>query len=55
MARYLSPMLYRYKPSLFVIAGLLAGTSLDHILGKAAAFILVCAGILIFNWRINAR
>ena len=55
MARYLSPFVYRFLPSLLCATGYVIGANIEHWLGKGSAALLVGAGLIIFNMRLNAR
>lgn len=47
--------LYEYRPTLFALAGILAGLSIDHPLGRISAGVLILMSIVIFNLRLNNR
>ena len=47
--------LYEWKPTLCVLAGLLVGLLMDNMLGRIAAAVLIFAGMVIFNKRLNYR
>ena len=46
---------YEYLPSIYIIAGVLLAANFDNAIGKTAATILVLAGVIVFNVRLNSR
>lgn len=46
---------YEYLPSIYIIAGVLLAANFDNAIGKTAATILVLAGVIVFNMRLNSR
>lgn len=51
--KYLPEPLYRFLPTLYVLAGGLVEILHPHGLGKASAFLLVLVGTAVFNLRLN--
>lgn len=51
----LSTPVYEYLPSIYIIAGVLLAANFDNAIGKTAATILVLAGVIVFNMRLNSR
>lgn len=47
--------IYEYLPSIYIITGGLLIANFDHGFGKFCSFILIAAGVIVFNMRINAR
>lgn len=48
-------MLYEFLPSLYILAGMLAGFTFDNWLGRISAALLIVAGVIVFNLRISNR
>ena len=46
---------YEYLPSIYIIAGGLLAANFENAVGKTAATILVLAGVIVFNLRLNSR
>ena len=46
---------YEYLPSIYIIAGVLLAANFDNAIGKTVATILVLAGVIVFNMRLNSR
>ncbi len=46
---------YEYLPSIYIIAGVLLAANFDNAIGKTAVTILVLAGVIVFNMRLNSR
>ena len=46
---------YEYLPSIYIIAGVLLAANFENAVGKTAAAILVLAGVIVFNMRLNSR
>jgi len=46
---------YEYLPSIYIIAGVLLAANFENAVGKTAATILVLAGVIVFNMRLNSR
>ena len=46
---------YEYRPSIYIIAGVLLAANFENAVGKTAATILVLAGVIVFNMRLNSR
>lgn len=46
---------YEYPPSIYIIAGVLLAANFENAVGKTAATILVLAGVIVFNMRLNSR
>ena len=51
----LSTPVYEYLPSIYIIAGVLLAANFDNAICKTAATILVLAGVIVFNMRLNSR
>ena len=47
--------IYEYMPSIYIIAGVLLAANFENAVGKTAATILVLAGVIVFNMRLNSR
>lgn len=45
---------YEYLPSIYIIAGVLLAANFENAFGKTAATILVLAGVIVFNTRLNS-
>lgn len=52
---YLPETIYRWLPTLYVIAGSLLAAYFPEGLGKPSALLLVWIGVAVFNMRLNAR
>ncbi len=48
-------MLYEYRPSIYILNGLLVNLTIDRPLAHIGAAILIIVGVLIFNLRISNR
>lgn len=51
--KYIPDPIYRWLPTLYVLAGGLVEILHPHGLGKASAFLLVLVGTAVFNMRLN--
>ena len=47
--------IYDFLPTIYVVAGALLAAEFHEGIGKGAALVLVLAGVLVFNMRINGR
>lgn len=47
--------LYEFRPTLFALAGILAGLFIDHPLGRISAGMLILMSVIVFNLRLNNR
>jgi len=47
--------LYEFMPTLYIGAGALINLMFDNMLGRVSTTLLVLAGVVVFNMRINAR
>ncbi|MBP6188979.1 MAG: hypothetical protein KA440_08475 [Azonexus sp.] len=52
---YLPETLYRWLPTIYVIAGSLLGAYFPSGIGKPSALLLVWVGVAVFNMRLNNR
>lgn len=48
-------MLYELKPTICVVTGAVEAILLEPVVGKAAALLLITAGVLIYNLRLLHR
>jgi len=47
--------IYDFLPTIYVAAGALLAAEFHEGVGKGAALVLVLAGVLVFNMRLNSR
>ncbi len=47
--------MYEYLPTIYIVIGALIGNSFDNALGRWSATLLILAGVVVFNMRINHR
>lgn len=52
---WLPEPIYKWLPTLYVIAGSLLGAYFPGGIGKPSALLLVWVGVAVFNMRLNAR
>lgn len=53
--RYLPATLYRWLPSIYVIAGSLLAAYGPGSIGKPSALLMIWIGVVVFNMRLNNR
>lgn len=52
---YIPDTIYKWLPTLYVIAGSLLGAYFHEGIGLPSALLLVWIGVAVFNMRLNAR
>lgn len=52
---YIPESIYKWLPTLYVVAGSLLGAYFPGGIGKPSALLLVWVGVAVFNMRLNAR
>ena len=53
--KYLPASIYRWLPTIYVVAGVIIGAYHPVGLGKASSLLLVFVGVAVFNMRLNNR
>lgn len=53
--KYLPESIYRWIPTIYVVAGGIIGAYHPVGLGKASSLLLVFVGVAVFNMRLNNR
>ena len=53
--KYLPASIYRWLPTIYVVAGGIIGAYHPAGLGKASSLLLVFVGVAVFNMRLNNR
>lgn len=55
MPDYIPQHLYRWLPTIYVVAGSLLAAYGPNNIGKPSALLLIWIGVVVFNMRLNAR
>jgi len=53
--KYLPEPVYRWLPTIYVVAGGIIGAYHPEGLGKASSLLMVLVGVAVFNMRLNNR